>query len=257
MKGAYWQLFSKEIRSSKLILLLSIAAIIAWDIFLASRLGRWSEELVAVLAWMPMGLLQFYALFSGITSFSQEWRGNHMHLMLSLPVRGWQIFSAKVLSTMCEIVLITIVTMAGASLLGFGPINLAFRESGGLPSAVPGSLVYRLAILAVILLWLSMTAITVMGQFSYISSRMFERFGGLVTVWVLLLSFWGLARFMTIVTPMLRWLPDIPFRIWNSVDGRIMTATAWLDSAPLVAAALWVAILFAIGSWLLERHVEL
>lgn len=257
MKGAYWQLFRKEIRSSKLILLLSIAAIVAWDIFLASRLGRWPEELVAVLAWMPMGLLQFYALFSGITSFSQEWRGNHMHLMLSLPVRGWQIFSAKVLSTMCEIVLITIVTMAGASLLGFGPINLAFREGAGIPSTVPASLIYWLVVLAVTLLWLSLIAVTVMGQFSYISSRMFDRFGGFVTAWVLLLSFWGLARFMSFATPALKWLPDIPVGVWNYINSRIMLTTLWLDSAPLAAAALWVVILFGIGSWLLERHVEL
>lgn len=257
MKGAYWQLFSKEIRSSKLILLLSIAAIVAWDIFLASTLGRWREELVPALAWMPIGLLYFYALFSGITSFSREWRGNHMYLMLSLPLRGWEIFGAKVLSTMCEIVLITIVTAAGASLLGFGPTDLVFRESGGISSAVPASLVYRLLFQAVILLWLSMIAVTVIGQFSYISSRMFERFNGLVTAWVLLLSSWGLARFMSIVTPMLRWLPDIPFGGWNDINGHIIFATAWLDSAPLVAAALWVVILFGIGSWLLERYVEI
>ncbi|MCR4401467.1 MAG: hypothetical protein NUW12_01605 [Firmicutes bacterium] len=256
MKSAYWQLLSKEVRSSKLAMLLSVSVIVAWDIFLATRLAKWQEALVAGFAWMPLGIMYLYALFSGTASFSQEWHGNHMHLMLSLPVRGWQIFSAKALSTLCEAVVITIVTMGGASLLGFGPTVALFRSGGGVPSAVPASLVYRLVALGIVLLWLSVIAVVIMAQFSYVAGRMFQRFGGLVMVWTLLLSFWGLLRFMSIVTPAFRWLPDLPFQVWNNVNGFVRLVTVHLDSAPLAAAALWILILFWVGSWLLERHVE-
>ena len=254
--GAYWQLLSKEVRSSKLVLLLSVSAIIALDVFLATRTAKWQEELVAGLAWMPLALLHFYALFSGTMSFSQEWRGNHMHLVLSLPVRGWQILSAKTLSTFCETVAITLVTMGGASLLGLGPVATLLRNTGVAPNAVPAGLAYKLVILATALLWFSVVAVIIAVQFSYIAGRMFQRSGGLVMVWTFLLSLWGLFRLMSVVTPALRWLPDLPFQVWSNVNGLISLRTVHLDSAPFMVAALWMLALFAAGSWLLERHVE-
>lgn len=52
----------------------------------------------------PLGLIAIWVFWRAVASLRREWQGNHMQLLLALPVPGWQLVDAKSVAVLLEAV---------------------------------------------------------------------------------------------------------------------------------------------------------
>lgn len=251
MKGAFWRLLRKEVRQAAPVALGLGAIIVAWHLFLYTRIDRWPAELVTSLAVVPLGFVPLWLLWRSVATMRQEWTGNHMYLLLTLPVPGWSIASAKVLIVMAEAALYTVVVGSG---------SLFLVRAAGLLQQLPLDAIRMptgFAVLVVGVSLLSPLATVIATQFSYIASRLAPRLAGLVFAVVFVLSAWFIARAGTVLTPLFRWLPDVTLSADAIANGVVVKGGLSLSIAPAVGSLVAVAALFWATATLLERDIEL
>ena len=248
------KLLRKELESYKVLVFFLAAAIILWGIFLVTRTSRWHPDAILGLSVLPITIVIFWSFLSAVLRLRQEWDGNHVHLILPLPVPGWYITGAKVLATLLEIIALTLLVIVCATIVGRNPFLMRFD---GVPEVYSVADIVCMSLQALAVFWLSLCMVTVLVQFACISGRLYERFSGLISVWVLVLSVWVSAKFGALVEPALRWLPDFRFKSIMVADDYVSVETVMLSSSPLASALLWSLILLLTGSWLLDRHIEI
>lgn len=248
------KLLRKELESYKVPVFFLAAAIVLWGIFLWTRASKWHPDAILGLCLLPITLVIFWSFLSAVLRLRQEWDGNHVHLILPFPVHGWYITGAKVLATLLEMMALTLLVIVCALAVGR---NSFLLRVGDLPTVYGAADIVSMSLQALLVFWLSLCTVTVVVQFACISGRLYERFSGLISVWVLVLSVWVSVRFGALVEPALRWLPDLKFKSVRMINDYMSFETVMVSSAPLASALLWALILFFAGSWLLERQVEI
>jgi ABC-type transport system involved in multi-copper enzyme maturation permease subunit len=251
---AYWKLLRKEFEGSKMIVSILLASVILWDIFLYSRLGKSNDQVIFVLSVLPFGIIPLWALLDGFLTFRREWQGNHMYLLLSLPVKGWHLTTAKFITTAMEMFVYVLVTGAGTFLVNRRVIATILES---LPDIYPMRYLVWAGVQIFFVCLLGILSLLCISQFSYIVGRMFERFGGLISVWTFVLSLWLLLQFTWRTMNRFNWVPDMFFRVLSRIEDYQFIETAKVSTAPIVAGLVGVIALFSLGSWLLEKHVEL
>lgn len=248
----YLYLLRKEARQATgtaLVFTLVLGAILA---YLVSRARVWPMELVFALIISLSGFIPFWALWRTYYSLRQEWTGDHMYLLLSLPVPGWYITSTKLLIAALEALVYTLLVVGAAFLV------LALGDGIFLPRDVLREPAFYAAVLRIgTLFGLVLAMGMVVIQFSYLCGRLVSRFRGLMSLLMAFVSLWLLVRGGTWLEPLLRWVPDWPLYNINIVDGAVEVTTNYIGLAPLLGSAVTAFVLFITGSLLLERDLEL
>lgn len=249
----FLQLTLKEARQALGTALVFTGILLAALLYLISRLGIWPTGLVALFISLLMGFVPFWALWRTYYSLRQEWTGDHMYLLLSLPVPGWYITGSKLIVALLEMLLYTAL-LSGAALVVF--------FAGGGDLYVPSSLIsepvfiattLRVALLSLAVLFIGMIVV----QFSHLASRLVSRFRGPLMIALVLVSTWVVTRGAGLLAPILSWLPEVPVHSIEFHDDFVSVATVYLGVAPLAGALIVSLGLFWLGSYLLERDVEL
>lgn len=253
---AYMQLLKKEMRQTAPMMLLFGGGLVLWIVYLFSKAGVWPGHLPFILALAPSGFIPFWALWRSFYGLRQEWNGDHMYLLLALPIPGWYVTSTKMLSTLIEMFVYVALIVSGSLILYFSveeavlPWELV-REAQLLRMA------WLVSLLTTIVLFSGMFII----QFSYVFSRLINKFRGLFAVAVGIVSSWLVIRIGAFVAPLLRWIPDVKLPNVNLVQNidshELELLTFFVDPAPVVAVFLGAFVLFVFGSIILERDVEL
>lgn len=249
-RGAFWRLLQKELRQAAPTVGVITAAVVAWHVFLYTRIGRWPEEVLIGLAALPFGFVPLWLLWRSFATMRQEWSGNHMHLLLSLPIPGWYIAATKLLTVIAETVLFSVVIVTGTGWIAFaaGAIEQA---SFGDVRLMWGQVAAVAAILS-----LPMLAWVIITQFAYVAGRLATRLSGLVSFAVFVMG-WFVIRMGKLLTPLFRWVPDVPLSAETIVNGVVTRAGVTFDWTPAIGAVFAMGALFwATGSFL-ERDVEL
>lgn len=252
MRSAYLQLLGKELQQAASTALVFIILIVAWFAFLATRIGIWPNLLPFGLGIATLGFVPFWALWRTFYSFRQEWTGDHMYLLLSLPVPGWYMTSTKLIVAMIELFVYSGIILGGSLLLftadGMGgfPIEL-LRQEALLSTSYRAALVQTLGLVVVMIVI----------QFSYLFSRLVSRRRGLMMMLVGLVSFWLVFRVGGLLAPLLDWIPPVPLHGIQVDAGGIYTHTVYLGVAPILGSFIAALLLFVIGSNVLERDIEL
>ncbi|NLU43158.1 MAG: hypothetical protein GXX08_13275 [Firmicutes bacterium] len=247
------KLFRKELESQKVLVFFIAAAVVVWDVFLWTKSARWQPELILTLTFLPIMLIVFWSFLATVLRLRQEWEGNHLHLILGLPVRGWYVTGSKAFATLVEIAALTILVAVCTAIVSRTEFFLQLNVGAAYSAADLAHMVLQV----LIAFWLSLSIVITLVQFACISGRMYERFSGLISVWVLVLSVWVGVRFGALFEPALRWLPDFKLKSVRMINDYVSFETVMVSSAPLASALLWALILFVAGSWLLERQVEI
>ena len=135
MRSAYLQLLGKELQQAVSTALVFIILIVAWFAFWRPESGFGPNLLPFGLGIATLGFVPFWALWRTFYSFRQEWTGDHMYLLLSLPVPGWYMTSTKLIVAMIELFVYSGIILGGSLLLftadGMGgfPIELLRQEA--------------------------------------------------------------------------------------------------------------------------------
>lgn len=251
-----WQQYKKELLAHRGDAVLTLGGLIVLHVFLATRIGKWTPEVVVFLSILPIGFTHLWVMWSSLQLYRREWRENTHYLMLSLPVRAWKITVPKLAALMTGTVAYSLIIFAGvyfqASGTGLLQVVLNFVESRNIAIVDlfgTGMKMYGLVLASFIGL-----AITV--QLAFLLSRLFHRFQGALLGIIWVVQIWLIGELSEWLGRALNWLPGMQFLNLDLFVGDEPVSQVIIDGGPL-----WAAIIIGIGLFValnttLERAVE-
>ena len=185
----WWSMVGKEWRGTWTLLAVSIAATAAFDIWLGIKTTTWSlihmgEGLAPGLSFIPFAGVGIATVVAGYFAMRGEWQSRTSMRTLSYPISGTQLLTAKLAVIVLNLVLVTIVAVAGTwfivnrtpglrEMMMTDPTFMAwFRSREFLTSAI----------------WLTISAILgiafmiAVGMFSFVTGTLVPRVSGLIAV---------------------------------------------------------------------------
>lgn len=248
-------LVRREWRANRAGLLLAVGLVVAWQmggVWLAGFRSEMPAEAVTF-AVMPLVGSFFWALATGLAAIDEEWRRGTAQQLLMLPVRGGLIVAAKLAVFVAMSALLIALVMVGAYVVWLAGGRPVLEVH---PLAAPVGGIWLLVILAVIYM------LTVMGATA--ARTVTKTWGRLVGV----AAFIGAIVAVRPFHPLFSWLNN---SVWSHVqlidlciviqhDATVTSSTCPIPSPlfppNIVYNALFVAGLFVLAAYLLERRAE-
>ena len=246
------RLFIKDLKGQLFLLVFAVLLNLAWQFFLYTRYGNWPGELAAGLGFLPFFFLPLLMLITGYQSFREEWRDETIYFLLSLPRPGWFLALSKLAAAMTSFLSISLLGALFLYLFHHQKL-LALMDY---PQAPPAET--TLKIMALVALGYVAVAINffILGQFSYLVSKIFNRGRWLISIVVFFGSGYILQRLALILAPVFGWVPPLSFKVEGVMNGQPITTSLQVDSGPFLAALLILGVIFFLGSWILENYLE-
>ncbi len=250
---AYWELYKKDFRSMSFAMLVISLLILGWHFFLVYKKYQWGVALTFGLSFIPFAFFPIIALWMGFQSFRQEWKDDTIYGLLTLPRSGLVLTSTKLLVGMtCYI---------GVSILLSGLIFFSYQDfiEEGLqliPYQMNRGLLIGYIVKAILVYWIIGAIIYIISQFSYLISKFYNKVSWLIVILVFNLSQYLIFRGGGILAPLFTWAPDISIGIENVRMGIFYSETLEIGTGPLLASLLIVIGIFFVGSWVLEKQLE-
>ncbi|QTL97510.1 hypothetical protein GM661_05690 [Iocasia frigidifontis] len=250
---AWWKLYKKEIYNISFFMLVSLLITLSWELFLFYKIHSWPLGMPFGLSFLPFSIFPLLVLWLGYNSFRQEWKDDTIYLTLSLPKAGWQINLAKLTASMTFYLAIVILTTLMIYLFQQGFIITILQGS---PDPIVISWINSTILKICFVYWISGIGIFIISQFSQLISLFFDRFRGLISIVVFILSNYLLFRLSIFLAPLLKFLPDIQVDVIKELNGSLNCIPIYLDSGLIIAVAIITMGFFFGGSWLLENYLE-
>lgn len=253
---AWWELYKKEILALSFFTVVIFLALFAWEIFLFYKADKWIIWLAFGLSFVPFALYPILILWLGYNSYRQEWKDDTHYFLLSLPRRGWEIGLAKLAASMSFYIGISLVTLLMIFVFHHGFIRGMVIDNIYKNALEPGMFI-GLAIRLLLAYWIHGLTLYIAAQFSQLVSLFYDRFRGLITIIVFSLFPYVVYRGAILLAPLFRWLPELSlgnFVYFEFGIPRIISLS--IGSGPFVAYVLMITAMFLLGSWLVEKHLE-
>ena len=253
---AWWELYKKEISAISFFSAVIFLALLAWQVFLFYKADTWISGLVFGLAFVPFFFYPLLILWLGYNSYRQEWKDDTHYFLLSLPRRGWEISLAKLAAAMSFYLGICLATILLIFVFHQGYIRETVLDDnfrGVMGSGILSGLALRLFLAY----WLYGLTFYIVAQFSQLVSLFFDRFRGLITIIVFILSPYVIFRGVLLLAPLFRLVPELSMGNLVYVDfdiPRVYPLT--FGSGPFLAYLVMIIAMFLLGSWLVEKHLE-
>lgn len=254
---AWWNLYKKELYNLAFFSVVIVLLVLAWEVFLLYKADSWMGDIAVGLSFLPFFLYPLLALLLGYNSYRQEWKEDTQYFLLSLPRRGWEIGLAKTAAAMTFYIAICLLTILLIVVFHHSYFAREFMEFNYMGMYEPGffrGVVFRLSLLYL----LYGLTLYIMAQFSQLVSLFFDRFRGFITIVVFIFSHYVIFRGTTLLAPLFRWVPDIPVYnyIYSLEEGVARSYDITIGSGPFVAFLLMFSGLFLLGSWILEKQLD-
>lgn len=244
---AFRKLFAKEFRSVFPVFGMYMAVLTLWDFFVLYKSGDWGPGIASAAALAaPMVLVSFLAIGIGYYQLHTEWRTNSIYLLLSLPVRGWKVLSAKLAAVLSSLLL----SLAWTG-ISYGIILLG-EEWGALFGDEQQKALPALVNVTLHSLWMYVLSIVfalAVVHFAYLLGQLVSRFKWVVMTGAGFAIVWLALRAGPFLSDLLWWMPDIVF-------GDAGVGAIYLHSGPFLVLLLFSAGLIALNGYIFEREVE-
>lgn len=244
------ELYKKELRSIAFFLLVSVLIILGWQFFLLYKATNWPEGVAFGLSYIPFAFFPLIMIWQGYQSYRQEWKNDTIYMLLSLPRPGWVISLSKLLAALTYYLVTVVLNMV---MVYF--VSQQHFWSEMLP-VVTEKWVLSMAFKTVIAYIVMGISIYILSQFSCLVSRFYDRFKGLISIVVFILSSYIIYRGGAILAPLFKWLPDLPVKIMSESLATFEPATIHIGSGPIIASLILIILLFSLGGKLLEDYLE-
>lgn len=251
---AWWELYKKELYTLSFLLLVVVLLISFWNLFLFFKIDVWPEGVSFGLSFLPLSFFPIIILWLAYNSYQQEWKDDTNYFILSIPRRGWEIGLAKVASFMTFYIVVSLVSVTFILIFHQSLI----RELIGViqDEAINIGIIHRVIIKILLAYWIGALGIFIKVQFSQIVSLFYDRFRGLITIIVFLITNYGLLRMTGILCKLFRWCPDLLLESFNVSYFFVENLNIKIGSGPIIATLLLDIVVFLLGSWILEKHLE-
>lgn len=254
---AFGRLYRKDLETLQFPVMVQALGVLAWEIFLMTRVGVWEPGLPAALSLMPLGILPIGLVWEAIQSYRAEWQTGSIHFLLACPLPGWLLASAKLAAVMTGFTSLAALTAAGAAaILAAGPglppgLATALRE-------VPPGVWLRLAATAAAAYWLAGLATAVVFQAASAASHLAFRWRFPALAAALVVAWWALWRLGGLGHFAFGWLPDLAVPVVQAgpQGARVLTDAVFIDTGVLLGWLGGLALLFAVTGWLVQEVLE-
>ncbi|MFW6035086.1 MAG: ABC transporter permease [Halothermotrichaceae bacterium] len=243
---AWWEIYKKEIFSISFFLLVVVLLVLGWELFLFYKIDTWEEGLPFALSFLPFSFFPLLILWLAFNSYRAEWKDETSYFLLSIPRPGWQISLAKISAGMTFYIAVTLVT---SILIYLFHRELIMEGLNSAPAVITTGFITETLVKVFLINWLSALVTYVLVQFSYLVSLFYNRFRGLITLVVYILTNYLVYRLGGLLAPLFNWAPDFMVR---SINGNGFA----IGSGPFIASGIAVIALFMLGSWMLENQLE-
>ncbi|MGM0438636.1 MAG: ABC transporter permease [Bacillota bacterium] len=247
---SFISLYKKEIRAMFFFVVVSILIVLAWELFLFYKSSVWPSELILGLSFLPTSFFPLIMLWQGYQSYRHEWKDDTIYMLLTLPSPGWKISLAKLAAGFSYYLTVVLFT----ALMIFLINDKSFISQ--LPTYISRSYIYKTSLLLGIAYIIFGMTPYILSQFSCLVSRFYSRFKGLVSIVVFILTNYLIYRIASVISPIFNWLPNIPVKGFNVSMGEVTFQTIYINSAPIVSILLMILFIFFLGSFLLEKYLE-
>ncbi len=251
--NSYLQLLRKELLALRWSMGVFVGLTLIWQVFVATRTS-WTAPVLLINGLGPLSFLPMWLIWISFQSYSTEWSNDTAYLLLSLPVKGWQVTTTKLFPVMIAFLVALAVTISGFLLL-FG--RLIPVVIGDTFAPLPAGWYLRNGVNLVVLGLLAVSAMVMLIHFAYITSRLAKRFRGPVLAWILLISFWIISRVGGLIEPILHWVRPLTFDFFNINQGLVDVYQFQLGLSPVLAIWLSIVGLFLLATWLWETQIEI
>lgn len=255
MRGKFWRLYLKELKESLNYAILIGIIGIGWLIFLSTQRLNWGSEAVFGLSFIPLLLLPLYILIKGFLSFRTEWKSDTIYSLLSLPVSGWHLLFSKLLASMTILTGLSIIFILGIyldsrALLSWNALIVIPRNFGI-------GYYLKMTLYMYLISWLFCAIGYIISQFSYLVSKLFNRFSGLISGVTFLFTLWIVVRVGSIISRLFRWWPDLSLIDWGYRNNILYHDVAYFNISPIIGIIVASIGLFFVSAWLLENVLEI
>ncbi|TYP78208.1 hypothetical protein [Paenibacillus methanolicus] len=241
-------LFRKEMKSLFPLFAVYGIAVTAAQVIVKFKSGGWGTDAPLVISLlMPLLFAAVLTIGAGYFQLSTEWRTNTIYLLLSLPIRGWKVLTAKLVALM--------VLLVGTLLWVSGSFSLILLRSMWktlFSDQVFGEIPLTMLNVAGNSLWMCLLTIVLfvmLAQFAFLCGQLVTRFRWLVALAAFFAGLWLIFRAAPLLSMLLAWLPDIRF-------GGELDDVIYLHSGMFVALVLLAAGLMWLNGYLFEKVVE-
>ncbi|HHT42136.1 MAG TPA: hypothetical protein GX014_01855 [Firmicutes bacterium] len=213
--------------------------------------GSWHSQMSVLAVALPTAFFPLWLIWRSFQTLRSEWREDTVYTLLALPVPGWQVMLAKLVSLCVEYSVLFAVTVGGTSLFFGGLLDELWSMVSSLSWVVwNGFWVYAagLAVYSSLIIYI---------QLAFVVSKMVGKVQGLVALWVWVLASWLADKAAVLLAPLFRWLPTLrlhEFLRLNELDSGIVFE--WHPAGQIGLVLATVAFFFLTG-YLFEHYVEI
>ncbi|RAP75673.1 hypothetical protein [Paenibacillus montanisoli] len=245
---AFRKLFLKEWRSILPMYGVFSAAVLLLHVLVLFKSGVWGDEIVMILSlFIPYLFAALITIGTGYYQLHSEWRTNSIYLLLSLPVRGWKVLTAK-LTAALSLLILTSLWIGGSFIL---VLMLAdwddWRASEELPELFPTLL--HVTASGFLLYCFTVAFLLIVVQFAFLCGQLVAKLKWLVILGAFLGALWLLLRLSPMLSGLLLWTPDL-FIVSDDAD------ILYLHSGPFIGLVLLGAGLVWLNGYIFEKEVE-
>ncbi|MBZ4665786.1 hypothetical protein [Mahella sp.] len=267
------KLYNKEFMKERKSFVVTLVLLFLAEAFLYSRIGHWPTGIPTFISGMIAFGVGIGAFFNSFDYMGDEWKRSNHYLMLSLPVRGWDIFGAKLAWLMTEFGTHLLLLGAYSAVILLGEARAAEVLTAQLYQGVM-AMTWRVYGIMIIPMLYTLASMGILALFAYTVSRTVKQLsflakavGYIVPLWL----FSYLAQKVMAVSP--SWMHiEMPLVDALALDqlkrglesSGIVNVDLWglenavlgIDMASVVIWAAGMVAIFIFGSWLLENRVE-
>lgn len=249
----FLKLLQKDLEASRLPVAFLSGITLAIMVFFRYKIssGAWPVEAAVGAVAIPAMFLPLWLMWQSFQTLRSEWREDTVYTLLVLPVPGWQVMLAKLVSICAEYTVLFVVAVAGAFSFFWGLLEPLFTI---LPSI--SWLLWNMFLLYLASL-IALAGFVIFVQLAFVVSKMVGRLQGLVSIWTLVLANWAVTRLAVIIEPLFRWIPAIPLHSVFRLQELERNIVLELNLAPHIGLFLGSIAVFCLTSYLFENYVEI
>lgn len=224
----------------------AIAVLLVHVLLLYKRESLHGDALFVLSLLLPFLSVSAMAVGTGYYQLHTEWRTNSIYLLLSLPIRGWKVLTAKLAAVITLLFFSLLWTAASFSAF---LLRLILAETEGFEWSEFLSAVGEVAFHSFWMYFLTVLFVLALTQFTFLCGQLVAKFKWVVMICAFFGGLWLYFRISPVLTGLLQWMPDIRL---NAGDAD----TAYLHSGSFLVLLAVCAGLTALNGYIFEKEVE-
>ncbi|MFC4775500.1 hypothetical protein ACFO9Q_01705 [Paenibacillus sp. GCM10023252] len=241
-------IWKKEMRSLAPLYGVYCALVLLLHLILLYKKVYLDTEIMMVGAlFLPFLFVSAMAIGTGYYQLHTEWRTNSIYLLLSLPIRGWKVLTAKILAVYALLLISSLWIAVSFGLILLRASWQEVRVSEAMPPLFPS--LFNLALNTFWMYSLATLFLLMLVQFTFLCGQLTAKFKWIVMIGAGFGALWLVLRISPLLSNLLLWMPELAY---GGVDVEVI----YLHPGPFVVLLLISVGLLALNGYIFEKEVE-